>query len=166
MKPGQGYTTSRVRDAERQLAASDRSEVQQGRLARPVARRAGIHRAITVDIITHATAGTVKLFYWDGTKYRQSRNPSDGTEVTVEAWCCILNEADTIDANTVCIVQHIDDNTWEIISAYCDARDWVFTEDVPSGLTGEESPGDLLAVGGDNPVFYVPDDSYFIQLFT
>lgn len=124
MKPGSGYTSSRVRGVERQAEASDRNPPWQGRPARPLAPRNGHHRAIAVDQITQGAAGTVKLIYWTGTGWKVATDPADDSVIEVEATACWLNTGETIEIDTVVIIQHMDDGMFEIITAACDVFDW------------------------------------------
>jgi len=146
MKPGFGYTSSRVRDTERTLADTGRNPPHQGRFGNPRFRESGIHRGITVDTISQGAAGTVKLVYHNGHGFKAARDTSNAL-VTVEAYCYLLNADDTIPANTAVILQHFDDNTWEIISAHCDVRDWELTEEMPPSVATQQqsSVGDALA---------------------
>lgn len=128
MKPGLGYQSSRQRTLERHVAASDRVPPNQGREANPRYHRNGRHRGITVDAITQGAAGTVKLVYHNGTGFT-SAVTSAPANITVEAYCYMLNTADTIAADTAVILMHMDDGTWEIIAAHCEVRDWDLEEE-------------------------------------
>ena len=129
LTPGRGYSNSRLASLEEAVARlTARLPLPSGREAAGRHRRAGIHRGITVDAISHGAFGTVKLVYWDGTAYRSAKDGS-GNDITVEAGGYSLNDTETIEADTAVWVHHLDDNTWEVFSGNCAVRDWTLADE-------------------------------------
>ncbi len=123
MKPGFGYTSSRVRDTERTLADTGRNPPHQGRLANPRFRRSGRHRAIVTTEITHDTPGAAKIVYWNGTGYVAALD-ADDAEIIVDVMGYLLNTGETVEVDTAIFIQYLDDNTCELDAGNCAVRDW------------------------------------------
>lgn len=144
LTPGRGYDNSRLADTEvrgnRLLRVKD---ARHSRDAAPFILRRGKHRGITQTAVTRNTAGTVRLFYWNGTRWAW-------TDVTVYARAALLNTADTIAASTAVYVELFADGQWEATNANCDVADWLGTLETtaPAGSPGEIAAGQP-AVQGD-----------------
>ncbi len=139
--PGRGYENSRLADAEirgdRMLRTKEARASQEPKAFRP---RRGEFLGITSTSVTRA-GGTVQLIFKSGNKYRYCRD-ADNEIQTVQASACMLNTADSIESDTVVEVKFFGDNHWEIVNAWCEARDWK--------LEDEESTGTPGSTGGDS----------------
>lgn len=123
--PGRGYDNSRLAQLEA-IVLDLQLRLTASRDARPFSNQRGIHRVVTIDAISRATPGTVKLVYWNGAAYAAALDASD-VEITVECRGYMLQTGETVVADAAGFAQHLDDGTWEWLSGNCAARDWLLS---------------------------------------